>query len=147
VPVIKFFVTSFVGAGPLGTVTVGSLDSGEGGFGVPMLELDAVEEDEVVLAAAVIPCEVGPLDGASCTPGAVEPPQALTPAASVSIPAVRRLFFTMRPETVAVEPKKLRSDSLEHGSVNVEVGVDCAHVVQLLERLDQLQQLSGIALL
>jgi hypothetical protein len=100
-------VTSFAGAGVLGTVTVGSFDSGEGGLGVPTLELDALEEDEDVVAAAVIGSEVGPLDGASCTPGAVEPPHALTPVASASIPAVKRLFFIMRPGTVAVELKKL----------------------------------------
>jgi hypothetical protein len=66
----------------LGTVTVGSLESGDGGFGVPTLEVLLVA---VVVVVAVTEAAVGPPDGASSTPGAFElPPQAASPAASAS---------------------------------------------------------------
>src|ERR1700727_1837551 len=66
---MRSLVTSLAGAGPLGTVTTGFLDSGEGGLGVVA---DVVVE---VVLAAVTAAWVAPPWGAGWMPGAFELPQ------------------------------------------------------------------------
>jgi hypothetical protein len=73
VPVTRSLVTSLVGAGPVGTVTVGFFAIAAGGFAV------------VVTAASV-----APLEGAVWTPGAVE----LLPHPVSAIAAVARVGMT-----------------------------------------------------
>ncbi|MGC9220450.1 MAG: hypothetical protein ACP5H2_03725 [Solirubrobacteraceae bacterium] len=65
---MRFLLTSFVGAGPVGSVIFGSLDKG------PVFGVLAVSTGVMVVA-------VGPAPGASSTPAAVvdEDPQAATP--------------------------------------------------------------------
>jgi hypothetical protein len=75
-------ITSFFGGGPLGTVTAGSFDSGEGGAGVVT---DAVVVDGVG-AAAVTAASVRPADGASAIPFEFEePPHAASPTPSATV--------------------------------------------------------------
>jgi hypothetical protein len=72
-------ITSVFGGGPLGTVTAGFFDSGEGGAGVVT---DAVEV-VVVGADDVAAASVRPADGASTIP-LEEPPHAATPTPSAT---------------------------------------------------------------
>jgi hypothetical protein len=66
VPVIRSFVTSPFGGGPVGSVTTGLRESGEGGFGVAAVLVEVVEGvDEVVLAVDAVEGAVAPADGAS----------------------------------------------------------------------------------
>jgi hypothetical protein len=117
-------ITSFFGGGPVGTVTAGFFDSGEGGAGVVTDEVDVVGA-VVVGAAAVTAASVRPPDGASTIPFE-EPPHAAKPTPSATVAgAISKRLGDIERDSVANEFENgLRGDPLEHGRVDIEVRVD-----------------------
>src|SRR5579862_3213939 len=132
VPVMRSLVTSVLGGDPDGTVTTGFLASDGGIVGV--VGIDAW---------------VAPEDGASSTPGALDelPQAASASVAAAAASTMRTRFGITRRGRVARSSKRDRSggDPLEHGCVDVEVRVHVRYVVRLLEKVDQLHQLAGVA--
>jgi hypothetical protein len=81
--------TSFVGGEPLGTVTAGFFDSGEGGAGVVTDEVGVVGVVGVVDGTDVTAAAVRPPDGAATIPFE-EPPHAANPTPSATVAGAMR---------------------------------------------------------